>query len=139
MTYMEVKMVLAELELRPKDQEPPKAMHNFAGAAAAPAGAGAMPPAAGSAPDEPMLSPATPHDGAPPSAGGVSVTVDTVTRPGSVVSGKVTFSDQKTAEWYLDQYGRLGFAPTEKGYRPSQLDLVAFQTELQSQLARFGY
>ena len=56
-----------------------------------------------------------------------------------MVGGKVTFSDQKTAEWHLDQYGRLGFAPAEKGYRPSEPDLVAFQTELQSQLARFGY
>ena len=65
--------------------------------------------------------------------------VDTVTRPGAVVSGKVTFSDGKSAEWYLDQYGRLGMLPGEKGYKPSQNDIMAFQTELQNQLARYGY
>jgi hypothetical protein len=56
-----------------------------------------------------------------------------------VASGKVTFSDGKRAEWYLDQMGRLGLAPMEKGYRPSQTDLVSFQTELQTELARLGY
>ena len=80
-----------------------------------------------------------PPDGSLPGLGGnVSVTIDTITRPGSMVSGKVTFSDKKTADWYLDQYGRLGMAAAEKGYRPSQMDVVAFQTELQSQLAKMG-
>ena len=73
------------------------------------------------------------------SGAGVSVTVDTITRPGAMVSGKVTFSDQKTAEWHLDQHGRLGFAPTEKGYQPAQNDLLSFQNELQMQLAKMGY
>ena len=71
--------------------------------------------------------------------GGVSVTVDQVTRPGALVSGKVTFSDGKSAEWYLDQMGRLGVSPKEKDYKPSQEDLVEFQTELQNELARQGF
>jgi len=71
--------------------------------------------------------------------GGVSVTVDQVTRPGAMISGKVTFSDGNTAEWYLDQTGRLGIAPAVQGYRPSQEDVMAFQTELQNALAKLGF
>ena len=71
--------------------------------------------------------------------GGVSVAVYLVPRPGSLVSGKVKFSDGKAAEWYLDQMGRLGLAPKEQGYKPSQEDLMEFQTELQNELAKLGF
>jgi hypothetical protein len=74
----------------------------------------------------------------PAAASGVSVTVDQVTRPGALVSGKVNFSDGKSADWYLDQMGRLGLAPKEAGYKPSEDDLMDFQTELQTELARLG-
>ncbi len=37
--------------------------------------------------------------------------VDTVARPGAMVSGSVTFSDGQKGHWYLDQMGRLGVAP----------------------------
>ncbi len=143
MTYMEVKMLMADLDLKPKDQERPKPPAALtAPPDAAPQAAAASPLTTTPIAGEPGLDDPMAGDGGTPpplGASSVAVTVDTVTRPGSVVSGKVTFSDQKTAEWYLDQYGRLGFAPTEKGYRPSQMDLMAFQTELQNQLARFGY
>ncbi len=56
-----------------------------------------------------------------------------------MISGKVTFSDGNTAEWYLDQTGRLGIAPAVQGYRPSQEDVMAFQTELQNALAKLGF
>lgn len=72
-------------------------------------------------------------------AGRVAVSVDQLTRPGALVSGKVTFSDGKGAEWYLDQMGRLGLAPREKGYKPTQSDLMEFQAALQEQLAKLGY
>jgi hypothetical protein len=64
--------------------------------------------------------------------------VDQVTRPGAIVSGGVTFSDGKTAEWYLDQTGRLGLAPAEKGYKPSEEDVMDFQAALQQELTKFG-
>ena len=146
MTYMEVKMLLADLELKPKDQEAPKSAINLGPAPTAPGASGLADPSSSPNPQDdpsghmgPGAGAADPGLAGIPGASGISVTVDTITRPGSVVSGKVTFSDQKTAEWYLDQTGRLGFAPAEKGYRPSQPDLMAFQTELQNQLARFGY
>jgi hypothetical protein len=66
-----------------------------------------------------------------PSAGGVVVVMDTITKPHALASGKVTFSDGETAEWMLDETGRLGLNPTKPGYRPSQTYIVAFQQELQ--------
>ena len=67
--------------------------------------------------------------------GTVSVTIDQITRPGAMISGRTTFSDGQTAAWYLDQAGRLGLDATTAGYRPSQPDVIAFQTELEK-LAR---
>lgn len=64
-------------------------------------------------------------------AGGVRVTMDAVTRASALASGKVTFSDGETADWMLDQTGRLGLNPTKPGYRPTEADVMAFQRELQ--------
>lgn len=73
----------------------------------------------------------------PPAAapGKVTVTIDQITRPGAMISGRATFSDGETAGWYLDQTGRLGLDPNTAGYRPSQDDVMAFQIELEK-LAR---
>lgn len=114
MTYMEARFLLDDLGVKPKDKpaepQPPKA--------------------AAHPPPQEQATPGTP--------GGVRVGVDQVTRPGALVSGKVTFSDGKEAEWYLDQMGRLGVVPKEEGYKPSQDDIMRFQTELQNELARLG-
>ncbi len=71
--------------------------------------------------------------------GSVTVEVDRVMRPGTVVSGSVTFGDGKSGKWALDQYGRLMFEGNPPGYRPSAGDLQAFQRELSSVLQRQGY
>lgn len=63
--------------------------------------------------------------------GKVSVTVGTLQRPGALLNGHVTFSDGQSAEWYVDQSGRLGLNPTQPGYRPSKNDIQAFQMELE--------
>ncbi len=67
--------------------------------------------------------------------GKVNVTIDQITRPGAMISGRAVFSDGETAGWYLDQTGRLGLDATTPGYRPSQQDVVDFQAELEK-LAR---
>ena len=67
------------------------------------------------------------------------MTVDQITRPGSIVSGKVTFSDGQLAEWYLDQMGRLGVVPKQQGYKPTAADVQAFQLALQQEMAKLGY
>jgi hypothetical protein len=78
---------------------------------------------------------------AEPAAGiaNVKVEIDRVMRPGTVVSGAVTFSDGKTGKWALDQMGRLMFESSVPGYRPSQGDLQVFQRELSTQLQRHGF
>ncbi|MFM7182012.1 MAG: hypothetical protein ACKO2G_11190 [Verrucomicrobiales bacterium] len=73
-----------------------------------------------------------------PAAGGVKVTVDKITRPGAMVSGKATFSDGNTSGWYVDQYGRLGLDPSTPGYRPPQADIPAFQAALDRELRKLG-
>ena len=137
LTYMEVRFLLDDLKLKPKDKEPPPpqpvALSQSGSApvqAPAPSESADASAASPSAPEAPM-------EGVVP--GEVSVTVDQVTRAGAVVSGKVRFSDGQLAEWYLDQMGRLGLAPAQKGYRPSQQDVMAFQVELQNAMAQMGF
>lgn len=62
---------------------------------------------------------------------GVKVTVDRITKPHALASGKATFTDGESAEWMLDQTGRLALNPSTPGYRPSREDVMAFQDELQ--------
>jgi hypothetical protein len=76
---------------------------------------------------------------APVPTGKVEVTMDSLTLPGALVSGKVTFSDGETAIWMLDQTGRPGLDPDTPGYRPSQEDIMEFQVQLRSLLQKSGY
>jgi len=75
---------------------------------------------------------------APVPTGEVTVTMDTLTLPGSLVSGKVTFSDGETGIWMFDQNGRLGFDPDTPGYRPSQDDSTEFQIQLRALIQKSG-
>jgi hypothetical protein len=128
MTYMDVRFLVDDLKLTPKDIEPPKAPQAVLPAAAADAQPPSTPTQA--AAQEPAQPPAA--------TGSVSVSVDQLARPGAVVSGKVTFSDGNRAEWYLDQMGRLGLATEKKGYRPPPADLQQFQAALEAELSRMG-
>lgn len=127
LTYMDVRLLVDDLKLTPKDAEPPKSATATLSAApsAGPRGGGASPQA--------------PQAGASPRTGAVSVAVDQITRPGAAISGKVTFSDGNTADWYFDQAGRLGLVPQQTGYRPSPPDLQQFQTALDAELTRLGF
>jgi hypothetical protein len=126
-TYMEVRLLVDDLRVQLKDPEPPKAP--APAPAAAPAPGGGLVDAGG-----------TPTPGADTggSGGGVSITVDTVTRPGTLTSGTVKFSDGQSAQWYLDQMGRFGMVPPVRGYRPSQEDLQEFQMLLDRELQKLG-
>jgi hypothetical protein len=124
-TYMEVRFLVDDLKLMPKDVEPPKT------AQLAPSSAATAPAPSRNAPGAAADLNALP--------GEVSVSVDQIARPGAVVSGKVTFSDGMSAEWSLDQSGRIGLLPKQAGYRPSQEDVADFQAELQNQLAKLGF
>lgn len=75
---------------------------------------------------------------APIPTGEVTVTMDTLTLPGALVSGKVTFSDGETAIWMLDQNGRPGLDPDTPGYRPTQDDIMEFQVQLRALIEKSG-
>ena len=64
--------------------------------------------------------------------GKTTVELSPIARPGAVASGTVKFGSGVTAEWMLDQYGRLGLdKPTGK---PTEQDIKEFQVELQKVL-----
>lgn len=117
LTYMEVRLLVDDLKLTPKDPEPPK-----------PADLPPAPAAAATAPAEPATTP-----------GGVSVSVAEIARPGAIVSGQVTFSDGQQAEWYLDQSGRLGVVPKQQGYKPTAADVQQFQMALEREMQKLGF
>jgi hypothetical protein len=123
LTYIDVRLLVDDLKLVPKDAEPPKSPPSVLASGATPASGEVRPPA----------EPARPHKG------GVTVSVDQIARPGAVASGKVTFSDGKTGEWYFDQTGRLGMVPPQTGYRPSPSDLQEFQLALDRELSQLGF
>jgi hypothetical protein len=126
LTYMEARFLVDDLKLVPQDPEPPKAPEP---AAAKPLETKPVP--AGEALDNEIPAPAA--------GGKVAVTVDQITRPGSIISGKVNFSDGQTADWYLDQSGRLGVVPKQAGYKPAAADVQEFQLALQREVAKLGY
>jgi hypothetical protein len=70
--------------------------------------------------------------------GEVSVNLDKVARPDALVSGQVTFSDGVTAQWSVDQMGRLALNPSQEGYQPSPEDLQEFQNKLQEAARKAG-
>lgn len=76
---------------------------------------------------------------APAGTSTLTLEVDRIMRPGTVVSGSVTFSDGVSGKWGLDQYGRLMLDTGQPGYQPSAADIQAFQRELQLHLQRQGY
>jgi hypothetical protein len=126
LTYMEARFLVDDLKLTPKDPEPPKII--------------APPVAAAPAlTTKPVPAEELDEIPAPASGGKVSVGVDKITKPGAIGSGKVTFSDGQTADWYLDQTGRLGVVPAQQGYKPSAADVQEFQLALQQEVAKLGY
>lgn len=132
-TYMETRFMVDDLKLVPIDPVRPKEDKLPMLSAPAPGAAGA-----GSAGAAPLPSISETGGESPVPGGAVTVSVDQVTRPGSLVSGTVRFSDGQTGTWYMDQMGRLGVAPTQQGYKPSAADVEAFQKQLEGELTRLG-
>ncbi|HEY2574112.1 MAG TPA: hypothetical protein VGH65_08585 [Verrucomicrobiaceae bacterium] len=132
LTYLDIRLLVAELGV--KIQEKPKEEPAKMPAAASPPKQAA---------DEDFADEAAEFEPAPPPAGPgapkVTVTVDAIAIPGMLASGKTTFSDGKSAAWYLDELGRLGMKATEPGYKPPPSDIPVFQRELDLALKRAGF
>ncbi len=61
----------------------------------------------------------------------VSIEVDGVNPPGSLMSGSVTFSDRETLKWQLLANGQLGLIPGDNAdYRPSPEDMQDFRAQM---------
>lgn len=116
MTYMDVRFLMLDLGLEVHDKPEPK-----------------------SAVQADVSQAGSDDFGAPGIPGEVSVEVDRVTKPGSIVSGTVTFSDGVNSAWALDQFGRLALEGADPGYRPSQEDLQEFQLQLRESLEKRGF
>lgn len=61
-------------------------------------------------------------------AGGVSVTIDELQLPGTLISGKVSFPSGGHGAWFIDQAGRLGWS--DLSGQPTQYEMQDFQTQL---------
>lgn len=115
MTFLDVRFLVDDLNLTLQEKEEPKKPEEVVAAT-----------------DE-----ALPAETA--AAAGVRVEVDTICRPGTMVSGNVTFSDNQKADWYLDMEGRPGLVPRTQGYRPTQNDIMDFQQKLDAALRQSGF
>lgn len=149
MTYMELRMLTADLQVNweKQDAKAQAAKTKNAPAASQPApGAPAngaqeeMPgdfndeaPTADDLPEEDPTAPEAPAKDAVLRSK-TTVEVSKVVRPGAAMSGTVKFGSGASGEWYLDQYGRLGFNPDEGSGNPDQQDVQEFQLELQKAL-----
>ena len=72
--------------------------------------------------------------------GAVTVDVDAIMRPGSLISGTVVFSDGVSLGWQLSAAGQLGLIPgDDPEYRPSPEDLQSFQSQLEEVLRKKGF
>jgi len=117
LTYMEARFLVDDLKLVPAEKaQPVEKKANPAQPAAA----------------------ENPEGAIPTKGSGVCVELDSIMRPGALVSGKVTFSDGVKADWSLDQAGRFSMLPSQEGYRPSQTDLAEFRKTLERELSRQG-
>jgi hypothetical protein len=119
-TYMELRLLLSEMpDTKLPDKERPKTVVPAASAPAA-------------APASPVTGPAP---AATPAGGGkLSISVDQMPAPGSMLSGYARFASGAKAHWFLDEMGRLGLDPELGSGKPTQADMTEFSTELRRML-----
>lgn len=70
----------------------------------------------------------------------VTIDVDAIICPGTLISGQVTFSDGVSLPWQLSGAGQIRLVrDNNEEYRPSSEDLQDFQIQLQDVLQKKGY
>jgi len=115
-TYMELRMLLSEIPYaKLPEKEFPKTI---------------IPPAT---PAGKPVAPGSPTPAAAP-GGKLSISVDQMPAPGSMLSGYARFSSGAKAHWFLDEAGRLGLEPELGSGKPTQADMTEFSTELRKML-----
>ncbi|MGN0867096.1 MAG: hypothetical protein ACI4SG_05415 [Oligosphaeraceae bacterium] len=150
MTYMELRMLTAELQVswekqdaramaargaKPAPQTPPpprESPEEWEETPDASREEQELPPEEPDAPPPQETVPPASQDGA--LRGATTVEVSKVVRPGASLSGTVKFGSGASGEWYVDAYGRLGLNLDEGSAKPDQQDVQEFQVELQKAL-----
>lgn len=117
MTYMDVRFLLLDhgIEIATTVAPVPEKKAEEAPAASAPAAPEKQAPVAGQ-------------------GGKLVVTLDELTLPGTLISGKVQFASGTRGGWQIDQLGR--FAWNDLQGQPTPEELQAFQVELTQLLSR---
>ncbi|MBO5924071.1 MAG: hypothetical protein J6Q81_06115 [Lentisphaeria bacterium] len=69
-----------------------------------------------------------------PAAGKTTVELSRLTRPGAMAHGTVQFGSGASAEWLIDEMGRLGLDKVSG--EPTENDIAEFQTELRKLFGR---
>ena len=82
-------------------------------------------------PAEEPVPPTTEEPAAP--RGPTVVEISKLAMPGTVMNGSVKFGSGVTADWFLDQMGRLALDKVEGG-KPNEKDIEEFQIELRKML-----
>ncbi len=124
LTYMETRLLIMELGVKIQDKPrevPPEEKP--------------APPIAESDTMEDNMS----TNPAPPTDSTLKVSVDEVPPPGAVISGRASFSDGVTVQWFMDEQGRFGMRGPAPGYQPPPADIPAFQAELDNILQLRGF
>ena len=133
MTYMDIRILASELEIDWQKLNPEQSK-------TAPEQTGSVenadiPDAAGVPEEENIPEEANAPAGAMPDLSTTRVEVSKIARPGMMFSGSATFANGSTADWYLDNMGRLG-VDNLQGAQPGQEDIEKFQIALQLELRK---
>ena len=129
MTFLELRLLAAELEDVDWAQFDPKEKKPEGEAAVATAEAADNAPTADNAAED-----NTDGAEAAPAGGKTVVELSRLARPGAIAHGTVTFASGVTAEWLVDEMGRLGLDKVSG--QPNENDIAEFQTELRKLFER---
>jgi len=111
-TYMDLRLLLSEMpEATLPEKDPPKPV--------------ILPP------DKPSATPS-------PDGGKLSISMDQMPAPGSMLSGYARFSSGAKAHWFLDEMGRLGLEPELGSGKATEADLKEFSAKLRQMLQQAG-
>ena len=134
-TFMELRLIASEIDTEELEKLDKKAEVKKEEKAPEAAPAQAEMPAEEAVPaqtDVPAETPAeAPAEDAP--RGPTVVEVSKLAMPGYALNGSVKFGSGVTADWYLDQMGRLALDKVEGG-KPNEKDIEEFQLELRKAL-----
>ena len=131
-TFMELRLLASEIEeavWKQNEKEEPAQPAQPEPETAAPA-EDEQPDAMNEAEPAPApVPPAAPADVPAAPRGKTTVELSKIARPGTAASGSVKFGSGVTAEWLIDQFGRLSL--DNPSGKPDQQDIKEFQMELQ--------